>query len=607
MKIFAACIMACLFPFIGFSQQVTISSHSFPLGGVVSLRTAGQDFAPVLSNLESPQPGGASYAAYLNSIKDAIVRRPDNGIRPQMAEVPNLSMKEGFVGNKFQGNVPNDNDMAVSKSGQVVSVVNSTLYIFDKSGNEQRRVSLEKFTDTLGRKEGKFDPRVLYDPVGNRFVVACLNGFNDSTNFIILAFSKTADALGDWNLYLLPGNNGNDTTWSDYPIIGIQNGKFYLTINSILNDSTWQAGFRRSNIWQMPLSEGYSGKALDTKIYSIFSFGGRVLRNLCPAPLMGNVKSDTLYSLSNLNFSAKDNRFNLIMLDPSGKITVEELTANRQYGVSPDAVQPDGNFLATNDARVLDALRVGSTIWFAGNSLDSSTGKASIYLGKLNISNRSVELFYPGPSPYEFGYPGVAVLDDGSVGVVANYVSATDFPGVGVWRFRNGSFSDYFILKQGTSIINILNGKLERWGDYIGIQNDPNDPSSFWIGGTFGVREKINNQGFNVQGYGTWLAMVHRDYNSSVLEKPSAKEALLYPNPVEASNRFSLNFQLSAEEVLNFRIQSADGRISKLLLTEMAKAGENLFSLDARDLPKGAYVLQVEGQKTHLSMKFIVD
>jgi hypothetical protein len=65
-------------------------------------------------------------------------------------------------------------------------------------------VSLDTFGALIQHPHGKYDPRVIYDPKRDRFIIVFLNGFTDQTSFIYVAFSESNDPLGNWHLYTLP-------------------------------------------------------------------------------------------------------------------------------------------------------------------------------------------------------------------------------------------------------------------------------------------------------------------------------------------------------------------------------------------------------------------
>ncbi|MEZ5014183.1 MAG: hypothetical protein R2794_07815 [Chitinophagales bacterium] len=81
------------------------------------------------------------------------------------------------MGEQFDGtSVPNDNDLAISNGGKIISVINSSIYIYDMDGTFLQTLSLAAFADTLDIPDIKFDPKVVYDPVNDKFIITTASG-----------------------------------------------------------------------------------------------------------------------------------------------------------------------------------------------------------------------------------------------------------------------------------------------------------------------------------------------------------------------------------------------------------------------------------------------
>ena len=163
------------------------------------------------------------------------------------AILPTLSVGQNFVGNPWGLSTPNDNDMAISNAGMLISVINTNIFVRNTVTNVNSPIkSLAAFTTPVNSLHQEFDPKVIYDPNADRFVLVCLVGFVDTTSKIIVGFSQTNDPSGNWNLYTLPGNPLNNNLWSDYPMIAMTNKELFLSINLLYNNQPWQTGFKRN-------------------------------------------------------------------------------------------------------------------------------------------------------------------------------------------------------------------------------------------------------------------------------------------------------------------------------------------------------------------------
>ncbi|MEM7040751.1 MAG: hypothetical protein AAF570_27565, partial [Bacteroidota bacterium] len=162
-----------------------------------------------------------------------------------------------IIGRNFEGNlagnsVPNDNSMAISNGGKIMSCINTNILGYDLNEDTiQFNESLAAWAFPLLISGSKFDPKVVYDPVEDRFILVVLNGSTPLVSRIIIGFSQTNDPEGDWNLYSVSGDPVQDSTWSDYPAISITEGELFITVNQIIPGEPWQTGFAQSIIWQI--------------------------------------------------------------------------------------------------------------------------------------------------------------------------------------------------------------------------------------------------------------------------------------------------------------------------------------------------------------------
>ena len=262
------------------AQQPTGQKNpmDFPLGGKVVVGQIEVDYAPKLQNLEAPAPGGTSYRDWLETRKAELFGGPGQNTTSKKlsGSAPAVNVNRNFQANlDFEG-VPNDNAFAISNGGKVMSAVNSNVLMTDMDGNmlhdtmtgDSGLVSLEAFSDTLGLTATMYDPKLLYDPNSDRFIMVHLAGFTDSTSNIVVSFSQSNDPLGEWNLYSLPGNPRNNGTWSDYPMIAITEQELFLTVNAIITGAPWETGFEETYIWQINLDDGYTGDTLSTNLWT---------------------------------------------------------------------------------------------------------------------------------------------------------------------------------------------------------------------------------------------------------------------------------------------------------------------------------------------------
>src|SRR5437867_3910845 len=214
-------------------------------GATITVSSLPPDWHVQLHNTIEEDVGPEPDKAEMQRIKQYISNRYPAGrgrrAEERMQTVNAPSLLRNFQGNVVNGFVPNDNTMAVSNGNRLITAINSNLYMYDIT-NDSLLLSpiLYDFTPTsLGVPAGsRFDPKAIYDPVADRFILVYLN-LNGNTNTTmvsstraIIGFSATNDPTGAWNMYVLQGNPVNDTSWTDYPAIAITQDELFLTCNA---------------------------------------------------------------------------------------------------------------------------------------------------------------------------------------------------------------------------------------------------------------------------------------------------------------------------------------------------------------------------------------
>jgi hypothetical protein len=566
---------------------------------------ARPDFYPVLRHLEAPLPGHTTAAAHLSLIKAQLPAKtyhtPKGATSFKKSPVVAPFVMRNFKGNPYN-NIPNDNSLAISNDGMIVSVINSTIQVYNTDGKVLQSRSLEAFGDTLHIDAHKFDPRALYDPVADRFIVTYLNGTSAATSMITIAFSQTNDPTGDWNMYALPGNPLSDSSWSDFPMISISNGELFYTINLLTPGGSWQTSFKQTVIWQIDKDQGYKGEAINPKLWSGIRFGNKPIRNLHPVKGGSKPYGPHAYFLSDRNFDLQNDTIFFLKLtgtatDPKTELEIGVLRADLAYGVPPNAAQKHPALeLQTNDARILDAFLENNQIVFAANSIDTSNNYAAIYLGHIyDVDGKpSIRAQIFGHDSLEFGYPGLAFTgnqEEFSAVMCMNYSSFYEYPGCGISFYDGKEFSNLKTVREGNSNINILGGA-ERWGDYMGMQPKYNEPGRCWMSGTFG------RDGVSVgTEYGTWIAEIQKyGYNSNEgLVANKDLPASLYPNPSFESTWVTVDFELKTSDMVAIVLFNTQGKVLAQLLHREARAGKNQFSFSTAPLAPGTYILSAHG------------
>ncbi len=595
--------------------------------GTVDITKNNPSWAASVQALEMPNPDGNSEKARVAQTKAEMElkypRKTDGTntiptiLQEKLDSLIDLNSFEGFEGNPYMNRVPNDNSLAISRQGILISAINSSFYVYDVAN---QTLLFNSFLQTVlpppSTSASKYDPKLTYDPVADRFIMVFLIGTVHQNSKIAVCFSSSPSPLDPWHVYLVTGDALGTQHWTDYPAIAVGTEDLFLTGNLLVSNSSWQTGFYQSLIWQFDKQSGYNGDTiLPTTIWSGIEDNGVKIRNIHPAKGARELAGPNQYFLSNKNFSVESDTVYMIEITNSqasgnAQLNLTRLSTPNHYFLSPSARQSISKTLATNDSRMLGVVIDDNVMQYVHNCMDTATGNAAIYHGKIEnyattpiISGRII-----GHPIFDIGYPNIASTaieaDDLSCVIGFNFTSPTDTNGVAaIYMNNDGNYTEITKLKTGTAPVNILSGSEDRWGDYSGIQRHYSKSCEVWISGMYG------KPGAN----GCWISSVNvgdtcaiTPYFVSVEEQPKAEiKTHLYPNP---SNEWvTLDFNLNESQMVQIELYSINGQLIDLLFHDKVKQGNNRLAFRVNDLPNGVYLVKIRSNNKFLhSDKVIV-
>jgi hypothetical protein len=418
-------------------------------------------------------------------------------------------LSTNFAGISYTGWYPPDPIMAVGPS-HVLVMVNSSLAVYNKTGGApliQKTLS-SWFSSVNPGTTMIFDPKCVYDPWNQRFIVLAL-ARNDTTqkSYYLLSVSKTNSAAGSWWSWKLDATkNGSTATtnWADYPQIGYDSstsGAIYITSNQF----AFGGGFQYSKLRILKKSQLYSGASLGW--YDFWNYknaNGTAVFTWQPVQTTSGTTGEWLV---NTVSASSGNQITLYKVS-NPTATTPTLTRTgtfnvRSYTAPPDAKQKGGSELIdTGDCRLYNAVYKYGYIYTSTVEAykwgDSTTESALRYL-KLNTSGVSVtfDKTYGGNNSYYF-YPAIDADTSSNIYLVFSRSSSTEYAGV---RFSGRKTTDtamqasaplkageaYYVRKDGSG--------RNRWGDYSGIARDWST-GHIWV---YGEYAKPSNQ------WGTWI------------------------------------------------------------------------------------------------------
>jgi len=498
------------------------------------------------------------------------------------------------------GGTPNDNHVAVGNDGKFINVLNTTIRVHSADGPIVRSWSLENFVNNPGIKIDPiptltrvYDPRVLYDPIADRYIIVYMHGTTDVTSFIVVAFSTSSDPLKPWNVYKIPGKPTNDLIWSDYPIVAHNSEDLFFTVNLIGNGASWEEGFTEAVIWQIRKEDGYQGDTLHKNVYTGIKYEGKALRSICaiqnnPMPTGTDNYFITVRPLAEQNDTVFMLRVNNTQKSGLADLETKVLRSEVPYGFPPSALQPDTSYkLRTNDCRALTGIRTGNTVQFLQNTMNFSTMQA--HLTHSTVYNIDGNAFIRGglitDDSLDLGYPAIvsASTKDGEASSLITFVysSPWHYPGTAVmYRNRYGEYSDIVKVKQGQSLIyyNYIPKGEQRWGDYEGIQAKYNEPGVYYLVGSYSINSSM----------AAWVARI--TINDTVYNQPVSHVRVF---PVPAQSDIFTEIQVTQEGKYSISLYNTLGQKVKDKPAMELSAGTHLLRIDPNSVAPGEYIIHV--------------
>jgi hypothetical protein len=508
----------------------------------------------------------------------------------------------------YTGGIPNDNAMAISKDGILCAAVNSIFWALDLTTGELLMpgpIGLKSLQQMAGGTafENYYDPKLIYDPTQDRFVLVFLKDNDAANSRIIVCFSSTNNPADPWHVYRLDGNPLNNNRWTDFPAISLSETGLVVTANLIIPGVSWQVGFDGSVIWHLDKMAGFDGEEVNATVYTQISHNGKFTRNLHAVRGHDNI-ADQLQFLSNRNFDLQNDTIFLITLNEGQDTTIhtQALVSNIPYGVPPNGKQGDTDTtdatkgLQTNDGRVLGAIQKDDWIQFVSTTAHGNNANAGIYHGFIadaQSSNPKVtaRIFYHPDRDY--GYPNIAWTGAHPNQIQSligfNYTSIEGHPGVGAVQLGNDtSFSDPVDLKAGTTHVDRHSDSYERWGDYFAIQNMYDQqgqiiPSEVWMSGFYGDGPQQNR---------TYVAQV---FGQDTIVPPHPGGGVAYPNPIVEGKLLTVQFNLEQEQNIQAQLFSSNGQFIQNLTSRLLPPGPAELLIDMNGLSQGTYLVRIIG------------
>ncbi len=409
---------------------------------------------------------------------------------------------------------PPDPDIAVGPN-HIAVVTNDDFAVYDKCGNELFRSDIEVFlgTDPVWLV---FDPKVIYDPWNNRWVMLWhAREFDDEVGRLILVISEggTPWGVGSWYFYsydVVQDAGTADASWPDYFDLGYSQD-FITTSGNMFEfpDANGNRPFRWARHIIFDKTEIYNADPSFRVSFSNLRNGDNslafALRAVQQQWQFGGL--DGVFISSRPGGGDELEIWRLTNAFDTNNLARATIDVN-PYTSPPPATQPNGGLLDTLGSRLMPAVLTNDIA--NGNGLEIFTalttarsGNAAIRQYRIDAGNNTVETdsdFFLGGWDYWFATPAAGFGGDAYFGFCRTTNAAGGEPEIRYYDLNQGVAGGSQQIFDGTGSRNpcTTNGIPSpcRWGDYFGAQldwgdyntnfNEPGRPAKAWFYGEYG-------------------------------------------------------------------------------------------------------------------------
>ena len=537
--------------------------------------------------------------------------------------------------------IPPDNAGAVGPDHFVITV-NSSVEWYEKISRQRLyHESLDTLFKSTSPQYGLFDPRVLWDPYNERFVIIAIEqDDNSETSLLHLAVSQSSNPQDGWYLQKFDTKLviNNKSTWTDFPGLGISSEAIYVTANMF----EFNGSFEATRVWI--IDKGlYDGSASTANVYDPSTEAGLSSQAFTIIPARMNDVAPANVGVFMFSTEWDDNNGNNDMLaifridDPLGNnggpfFNVQFVNPgeihNNSAGV-PEMPQKDSN-------KKIDAGddRAQSCTWrndifvgaFTTNpSAGSEMGEATVFWFTVNTSN--LEALNLEQQGYIDGediadttytcYPAVAINKHGEIGIgfsasapsiyAGSYFAihqTTDMPGTtqGSQLMRAGD--DYY---ERTFLFGF--GR-NRWGDYSSLTVDPTDTTSFWVFNQYAMTRGSASMGED----GRWATTFAKVIPNGIVSKiqNDKKDAVPlsfqleqnFPNPFNPST--VIRYHLAETGPIDLSVYNLLGQKVRQIINTRQETGTYEVSFNAEGLASGVYVYKLKTRQEVFTRKMVL-
>lgn len=542
------------------SRRITVASSSIvnfkQLSKSKQLRALGKTdhlAVPAPQTIdETPGPQGQNTPRIEPSVSDTI---PGPSV-PSPGAVANFQgqIDEAKVGTGTFV-IPPDTMGAVGPDKVVVHVNNNYLVQNKQTGATLSKVSINTFWAAAGGTN-PFDPRIVYDPYNNRFLVAAVSDAQSANSSVLFGISLTSDPEGFWSVQRLivgcaPGEAGCNPQgeWADFPMLGFNKNWVAIGWNQFtINTGAFVAGKMAVINYPLWITTGVNG----------FIFTNEsAASGFCMSPATTfSATEETLYVPAHQSSASALYRLHSITGTPALPVFNIDGTARTRPGggwtqpiadivpqqcvpgvgeptqVCPASIRqidPGDAFIRSNVVFRNGKIWYPQTIALPAGGITNNSRLAAQWTA-LNPDGT----FFDGGRVEDatatrvnggkhYFYPSLTVNAVNDVLLGFSEAESDDYVDAGyVFRYGfdpAGTMRDPVIYKEGEDYYSkTFSGSRNRWGDYSHTVVDPSNDLHMWTLQQYAMlRVGSTGTGSNDSRWGTWWAKLAASLSGTLL------------------------------------------------------------------------------------------
>ena len=433
-------VLAGALGFVGFSPDASgfRDDHEYTAEPVRVSAVAVVDVRALSKRPSPPEPASAPEPME----RDEQVTLPSRPTAPSMPTLrttgPSPYLAAGFLaqtdaplrGKKTES--PPDTNGAVGRE-KLMSTLNSNYAIQRKSdGKLLSKVSMTAFWRPVGAHR-PFDPRVLYDPYSDRWLVAAGDDPTLPSSKILYGISDTGDPEGAWHLFAIDADTTN-VDFADFPTLGFNQSTVAIGINMFANSNLAYVRGRLIVLDYASLRAGSSGRPLDVNVPNGFALQPAITYSPSEPNLYLVEHVDSM-SATYRFWSLRDGTLTLV----GGGIKTNPLGQWGTPGPGNFLPQQDGRGIDAGDSRASDAVFRNGHVYYsqAINMPPGGTGyglRTAVQWVELDTAGAFVQggrVEDTGASPWNGGhsyaFPSIAVNARNDVLLGFSEFQSTDY------------------------------------------------------------------------------------------------------------------------------------------------------------------------------------